>query len=380
KNNSLWNWQGRRRLLHPSGAPAQYIHTKHSVATRRMASPQLFVPDPSTCVPINPDLKCAEEWTVVHASYDEDDDGDDDDDDDDLRGPITFHVTLPNGDTKLKFNCRDKSSGVLLPTEPNASEPEIEDNHVIDPFFFEKGFYLEAKTGFQPWPGSRLMVEAFTCDIGSEPMRYWQHRLRNKDLTMLEVGAGIGLVGTCLAAAGANILVTDLPVLVKHAIWPNLKRNGDVVLDESAGEVFLKYSRIGKGLAGAAVLDWFKPISEQLSYKTTSQFDVIIACDCLFLRKIVDPLLSIISSLFESSAKSPRLLFTYQRRNQMGVFIGLEELLARMEKKGWEVKCLAWRRITVEDDGEHDLYLFEAGPSNLEQKTCAVLEEKKKDE
>lgn len=342
-----------------------------------MASPQLFIPDPSTCVPINADLKCGEEWTAGRTSY-----ADDDDDDDDFRGPITFHVSLPRSDAKLEFNCRDKSSGVLLPTEPKASESEIEDNNMNDPFFFEKGFYLEAKTGFQPWPGSRLMVEAFTCDIGNERMEYWQNRLRNKDLNMIELGAGIGLVGTCLAAAGANILVTDLPVLVNHAIWPNLKRNG-VALDAQADDCLKfagprEYSQIGEGLAGAAVLDWLKPISEQLPCQTTSSFDVVIACDCLFLRKIIDPLLSTISSLFQSSAKS-KLLFTYQRRNLMGVFIGLEELLARMEQRGWEVNCLAWRRIAVEDDGEHDLHLFEARPRNAEQSSCLLMEEKKEE-
>ena len=47
----------------------------------------------------------------------------------------------------------------------------------------------------------------------------------------------------------------------------------------------------------------------------------------------------------------------------MGVFIGLEELLERIDQKGWKVECLAWRTIAVEGDGDQDLHLFEVTPS-----------------
>mmetsp|Transcript_4103 Transcript_4103/g.9104 ORF Transcript_4103/g.9104 Transcript_4103/m.9104 type:complete len:405 (+) Transcript_4103:150-1364(+) len=401
-----------------------------------MSNTRPFVPPPSRIVPINPDLKCGEEWNSLHLSCD--DDCDDEEDDDDFRGPINFHITLPDTTTngngtpphnttrRLNFNCRDKSSGVLLPTESKAEESELEDDNVMrnDPFFFEKGFYLEAKTGFQPWPSSRLMVEAFTCctsstttttgavavtkddndnhDNGNHRLAYWQSRLRNGDLTILEVGAGIGLVGTCLAAAGGKVWVTDLPVLVEHAIWPNLRRNGKATtpssldaLQERApkGGIFTASSegycsRIGRGWAQAATLDWFQPISEQLSDETTSSFDVIVACDCFFLRKTTDPLLSMINSIFQkasssSSTKSrpPTFLFTYQRRNMTGVFMGLEELLEKMERRGWNVECLAWRTISVEGDGEQDLHLFEASPAGageLEGERLGLLMEEKK--
>ena len=48
----------------------------------------------------------------------------------------------------------------------------------------------------------------------------------------------------------------------------------------------------------------------------------------------------------------------------MGVFIGMEELLERIEQRGWGVECIAWRTIAVEGDGEQDLYLFEITPKN----------------
>lgn len=323
-----------------------------------------FVPNPSCNIPINPDIQCGEEWNADHDNYD---------DDAFYPGQITFHVILPTmRNCKLKFSCRDKSSGVLLSSEP-ALVPNAEENDTNDPFFFEKGFYLEAKTGFQPWPGTRLMVEAFAC-MENERMKYWQTRLANNDLTILEVGAGCGIVGTCLAAVGAKVLVTDLPVLVEHSIRPNLKRNGNVddVFESNNNDCdfFLnshEYSHIEKGWAQAVVLDWLIPISEQLPQSTSSAIDVVIACDCLFLRKLIDPLLSILSTLFQYSLKSPKFLFTFQQRNMKGVFISLDELIERIEDRGWSVECIAWRPVAVDGDGEQDLYLFEVHPGILTQ-------------
>ncbi|KAL7459306.1 hypothetical protein ACHAWC_011001 [Mediolabrus comicus] len=287
---------------------------------------------------------------------------------DDYRGPITFHIQLPSQDSnnnqrRLKFSCRDKSSGVLLKSEPSVSKEDTFDGP-CDPFFFEKGFYLEAKTGFQVWPGSRLMVEAFTChnDDGADRSYNNYPSLVGGTTNVLEVGAGIGVVGSCLAAAGANVLITDLKVLVQHGIMPNLRRNGRRAVAEGAGKEvdhdhhgmqqcpeFLRDAsslslsddsvafdavRLGEGWANAAVLDWFKPVKEQLPTSVTTAIDVIVACDCIFLRKLADPLLSTIATIFEhSKARNPIFFFTFQRRNMLGLFIQLEELLGRILHK-----------------------------------------------
>ncbi|KAL9180370.1 hypothetical protein ACHAXT_008340 [Thalassiosira profunda] len=337
-----------------------------------------FAPDPSREAPVNPALKCREEWpgggdACTSCEPDEDEDFF-------SRGPITFHVTLPRttkSNVSLQFNCRDKSSGVLLPSERAAAaapREEVEEGRT-DPFFFEQGYYLQAATGFQVWPGSRLMIEAFTC-MHSEEMKCWQDKLANRELNVLELGAGAGAVGTCLAAAGANAMITDLPVLVEHGIWPNVRRNGTL---EKSPDEFLEYmggnaandtykpTRIGEGWACPAILDWLKPVSEQLSHTTTSAVDVIVACDCMFLRKLVDPLLHVVDTLFQLSTRSPKFLFTYQRRNMTGVFSGLDELLELIKGRGWRIQCIAWRRIAVEDDGEQELYLFEASPGSEER-------------
>ncbi len=253
---------------------------------------------------------------------------------------------------------------------------------MANPFFFEKSYSLAAATGFQPWPGSRLMIEAFTCDMKNDRTDYWQKRLSDKDLTILEVGAGIGMVGVALAAAGGRVVISDLPVLTEHGIVPNLKRNchdGADLPPEDLGLIETSECfRIGRGHAEAAVLDWMKPVSEQIPPTAASNLDIIVGCDCLFLRKLLDPLLSTVSTLFEQSQNS-KFLFTYQERPMMGLFIGLEELLERIELQGWSVECLAWRTIPVEDDGEHELYLFEACPTKKLLLDEGLQEEKKVD-
>lgn len=334
-------------------------------------------------VPINPLLKCGEEWMRQEQC-------DEDDDDYDFRGPITFHIQLHGSAQRLNFNSRDKSSGVLLPSEPSVKKEDTFDGP-SDPFFFEKGFYLEAKTGFQVWHGSRLMVEAFTCGQSVDGMKYWKEKLSlGQKLNILEVGAGIGVVGTCLAAAGGNVLITDLPVLVEHGIWPNLRRNGialradeDVVgqcpkfLNDASENSLFDAVQLGKGWARPAVLDWFKPVEEQLPGTVSSNIDVIVACDCIFLRKLADPLLTTIATIFEhSSGNNPKFLFTFQRRNMLGLFIQLEELLDRIKERGWSVECVAWRNVDMEDDGMQENYLFQVSPgkrSELLNDSSAVI-------
>lgn len=374
---------------------------QHSFSVPRTFEPypskmsyQIFVPSQSSHVPINPKLVCKELWLP---------DMDECDEEDDYRiGTIDFQITLPLDESypqcrgagrTLKFNCRDRSAGVLLPSEPAA--PAASQDGRVDPFFFEKGFDLEAMTGFQVWPGSRLMIETFTCHVSTngrssraKRLHHWQESLSRGGLNILEVGAGMGVVGSCLAAAGGNVLITDLPVLVENGIKPNLRRNSammptsspyrrpdflisnDTVKEEDA-------LSIGKGWACADVLDWFKPVPDQLSRATSSSIDVIIACDCVFLRKLVDPLLNTVSTIFEhSKSRSPKLLFTFQRRNMMGVFISMEELLVRIEERGWGIECLAWRTVNVEGDGIHENYLFEVSPEKSTAEEPLFLEEK----
>jgi hypothetical protein len=342
-----------------------------------------FEQSPSNHLPVNNALKCAEEWVSPESNADNFEDVE----------PFRFVVTLPstlsaNGVNKrLTFYSRERSSGTgVLTSDDDTTELETIHDGPLDPHFFERGFYLEAKTGFQVWPGSRLLLQALLCDLGGDSigfpfgrLKYWQDRLLRSStpLNILEVGAGIGVVGGSLAAAGGHVLMSDLNVLVNYGMGPNLLRNGsELASDNNISSPFLTstlppeqceetYTRpisIGSGYARPTVLDWFKPVSKQLSFDTYSNVDLIVACDCIFLRKIVDPLFNTVEEIFcntDNKSEEVTCLFTYQKRNLMGVFIPLEEVLDMIDQRGWSVRCLAWRKVLVEDDGEHDLYLFE---------------------
>lgn len=359
-----------------------------------------FAQSPSNHLPINYDLECDEEFCP-----------------DDFESPFRLHITLPRtlkpaaAGKRLTFHSRERSTGTGVVTS-NDKTTDLETIHdgPLDPHFFQKGFYLgknssihhllkcchflpvllllivEAKTGFQVWPGSRLLLQALLCELHDAPseasaftrLKYWQDRLLRSStpLNILELGGGIGAVGGSLAAAGANVLMTDLNVLVNHGMGPNLIRlqssSGDCAAffpfltsmlpaKQSEDNIVQEPIVIGCGCARPTVLDWFKPVSEQLSHDAYNNVDLIVACDCIFLRKIVDPMFNAVAEIFRNAKRSEEVtcLFTYQRRNLMGVFIPLEEVLDKIAKRGWSVQCLAWRKVVVEDDGEHDLYLFE---------------------
>ena len=252
--------------------------------------------------------------------------------------------------------------------------------------------------------------------------------LQNKNV--LEVGGGIGAVGTCLASLGGNVLLTDLSVLVQHGIFPNLIRNKNTntcttddntntntnttdkttsippicnnnddtntnnnalsssSLPSSQPPAFLLNAThhhhrslcipIGKGWARTTVLDWYQPISTHITNEAVSDIDIIIGCDCLFLKKLIDPLLDVVSDIFTATSTvttsttgngkhttdtETKFIFSYERRNMMGMFTDLDGLLHKIRyERNWFVECLSWRTIIVKDDGQHELYLFQVTP------------------
>lgn len=107
---------------------------------------------------------------------------------------------------------------------------------------------------------------------------------KDEDATILELGAGTGLVGIAAAAVlGANVLLTDLPEIV-----PNLERN-------IASNKDMIESR--KGSARAAMLDWTVPEKIIFSKETdeskrplaaeeeSSGYPLIVAADPIYSKE-----------------------------------------------------------------------------------------------
>ena len=117
------------------------------------SDPNRSMKDPSRFRPSPKEFRCGEEL--------------DDDGGSIGRAGVLFFCTLPEiqGTTtdgenavaapkKLAFACRDRSSGVLESQEAAITNDEFEATQnatAVDPFFFDAGYTLAGRTGFQVW-------------------------------------------------------------------------------------------------------------------------------------------------------------------------------------------------------------------------------------
>lgn len=338
----------------------------------------MFRGDPSRFRPPSKDFQCYESSIKKDENHFQDED-----DEFLLAGKgILFHCTLPpkNHTDRLEFYCREPSCDVLLDGEEEADPEDIEDDGAMDPNFFDSGYTLAGKTGFQVWPGTRLLVEALTFDSqdGDCPKLVdWQNKIET--LKVLELGSGVGVVGASLAAAGAQVLLTDLKTLVHHSLWPNLKRNSNLDATSSPPPQWLEASStkavlpIGKGWVSATSLDWTVPLTEQLDKATTiNEVNVIVACDCVWLMSMMKPLLDTVETLFElKKNKDIKFLMSFQRRDpktttaqKMQMFTTVDGIREEMSKRKWNVECLAWRPVNPKAP-DKEVFLFEVCPNTI---------------
>lgn len=303
----------------------------------------------------------------------------------DDRGDLVFHCKLraPNtgeGSTtySFQFATRERSIGVLLDGEETeaAEKHKSDDDHeeedaeqAMDPFFFDSGYTLAATTGFQIWAGTRMLVDsiifATAGDDGSPLLRI------NGSDCVVELGCGVGVVGTCWAAAtGARVILTDLPTLVRHTVVPNIRKNSpELVLqrndsteededddDEGSGRQY-DWTTIGRGKVLPLALDWTKDIPDRL--KRHERVDWIIASDCVWLRSMLISLLDTVRQLFESHPRAVFLL-SFQKRgtNADDAFTTPNSIYDELIQRNWHVERLAWRPVQLSDGSASEVYLW----------------------
>lgn len=223
----------------------------------------------------------------------------------------------------------------------------------------------------------------------------------NGGARVIELGSGVGVVGTYLSAVGSQVLLTDLPTLVGDAIDHNLKLNEDIrTIDDDddeydrAGPPWLATEgdairRIGRGWAAATPLDWTLPLQEQLTPLQASSIEFIVASDVIFLASMLNALLDTVDSLLKASSSSssssssslssnnnPSFLLSFQRRDandgeESAAFTTVSGFIAEIHRRGWTLDCLAWRPLTVwkesSNDGtvtedESEVFVFEIKP------------------
>ncbi|KAL3925843.1 MAG: hypothetical protein SGILL_000125 [Bacillariaceae sp.] len=311
---------------------------------------------------------------------------------------VMFFCTIPvrsesfgtEHSCRLTFCCRDRSVGVLEQKEEKLTTEDIEENQEeevnVDPNFFDSGYTLAGRTGFQVWAGTRILLEALLYSSPGDCSRLEtiQKELWSSNKKILELGAGVGVVSTSLAAAlSAQILSTDLPTLVEHSIVPNLRRNENqtrksalrnvdrkvetMILPEwlcsaSRNQLFEEEDfgdeppvfPIGDagGWVSIASVDWTKPLSERVA-SIANEVDWIIASDCVWLVSMLDSLLDTVDRIFQKNTQA-RLILSFQRRDaaDSSRFTRIDSIVDAARARGWGVECLAWRYTHVDGDTE----------------------------
>jgi len=290
---------------------------------------------------------------------------------------VLFYCNLPGLKTQtLEFSCREPSCGALEGDEEAATLTD--DDYIVDPNFFDDGYTMAGKTGFKVWTGTRFLIEALIWKNPSDDkrLREIQDTIR-RGARIIELGSGVGVIGTYLAAMGANVLLTDLPTLVENAIDLNLFRNKGILSDSTECPKWLQPNGapIGNGWASSTPLDWTVPIDDQLTIEQMTSLDFIVASDVVFLIEMLDSLLDTVSALFKASeVQSPTFILSFQRRDakdgkESKAFTTVDSILEYVKQRGWAIECLTWRYVTISKDtdeglikGKTEVYVFEIRP------------------
>lgn len=345
-------------------------------------------------------------------------------------GSVTFYATLPppppstpdeashgcrhrigKPKERLLFGCRGRSINVLRKSEDVVDDEDLEEaNSRVDPNFFDAGYGLAGRTGFQVWAGSRLMLECLlawrtasgadedtTSDLdinasqeAEAELEIWQQRIAS-GAKVVELGSGVGVVGVSLAAVGAEVLLTDLRTLVENATLHNLllnedenedeKEGGGGGVDANANDITNSGARIapewlastpssdsaspiGRGWANAAPLDWTKPLDEQLSRSQFEGVEFVVASDCVWLIAMLNALFDTVASIFDASP-SCTFVMSFQRRDaadgkESSSFTTVERVVEEAERREWEIESVAWRPVGDGggEDSEKEIFLF----------------------
>lgn len=191
--------------------------------------------------------------------------------------------------------------------ETNTKDADSDDGGLeMMTWFFEEGFSLASATGFaRVWPGASALIRALDDDAdpvrqafatAAEARRVGAIPGNCNAPVCVELGAGCGLVGLAAAAvAGADVLLTDTAPVVHGVLERNVARNAVAWssssqdgASSSTAAPWPGAQRLGLGTVAAAVLDWTRPVSDQLHCPTWSP-DVVLAAECVWLAELVEP-------------------------------------------------------------------------------------------
>ena len=250
------------------------------------------------------------------------------------------------GDVSLRITRRDISGASASDADGDPSDDEW-----TDPHFFDEDYSVAATTGFcRAWEGAEVLTRLMASD---ETLR---GRLRGK--RVVELGAGVGLCGLAAAAAGAHVMLTDLPAVVADVLRRNIAENraadapppptaaasppspsfpwpGAIPIVGDAG-----------GTAVAQALDWTRPVDAQLDEQRAAsssaaaraaaesdpsdvafwnaraapvsdprRADLLLAAECLWLRELLEPFVDTALRLMTRPSGASACILSFRDRS-----------------------------------------------------------------
>lgn len=237
----------------------------------------------------------------------------------------------------------DRAMAALGGDEEGALSPEI-DIHAVPP---EGPLLLPGRKFPLDFEGGGLAIAGAPLRIGEQPntglgtgltiwdgsvvlAKYLEHRAAQLGLaahSVLELGAGTGVVGLAAAAAGApHVTLTDLPYALPNA-RANVARNAGV----------LRGARVE-----VAPLDWYAPALPAGAPPPT----LVVGADVVWVTELIPPLVRALAAVCGAGSPPAPALIAHQTRSRAGDALFAAELRAagfRVERVPWEEHHPAFR-------------------------------------
>lgn len=243
------------------------------------------------------------------------------------------HAAMAGADERYVYITADIAGSRVTIARRN-TECDYVDAHLFDP-----DYTIAGSTGFLLWPGTWVLLELLR---GGQPDAPQLSKLLHGK-RVLELGAGTGLAGLCAAAAGAHVLMTDLPSVVDGILTGNVARN-DATAQLSSSQAGPQPSAssdtatgtahgpwpastpIGRegGTATAMPIDWSEPLAAQLDAAASrrgldaSTADVLLACDVVWLQELLEPFRDTVVGLLKRCRPGTPFLLTFIDRAKSG--------------------------------------------------------------